>query len=157
MEAYNKVDSEIETYGNSLIPFIERAQGFQARLACLSFLQKMVLFLPHIYVLYCASEGIIVWRTNKPVPNLTELLDCNSFFKSLKKAVVTPREKISTLFKEMTEMNSDLKSSVKSSPNDVSLVSKTSFDFCIELKNVDLYAGNNLIQENQCHRIDKGE
>lgn len=157
MKAFNKEKSEVCVYSSSLKPFVERSQSFQARNATLLLIQKMILFLPHIYVFYNTAQGVVVWKNEKSSLGLRELLEYNSFFNTLKKAVITLRDKVFVLIKEMAEMKSDLDFSPKQSTGDACLISKTSFDLSIRLRNVDLYAGNNLIQKGQNLVINKGD
>ncbi|ELA40921.1 uncharacterized protein VICG_02061 [Vittaforma corneae ATCC 50505] len=157
MKAFNKERREARVYSDSLKPFVKRSQSFQACNAMLLFIQKTVLFLPHVYVFYNTSQGVVVWRSGESSLNLQELLEYNSFFNSLKKSVIALRDKVFILIKEMAEMKSDLSFSSKSDISETGLISKKSFDLSIRLRNVDLYAGNNLIQKNQSLIINKGD
>lgn len=159
IKAYNKESDELELYGKALNPFITRAQMHFAIWCALSFLQKVVFYLPHFYIFYLESRDIYVWR--EPNMDITRrlftLVVYNDSFGTMKKSVMGFRDKVFALTRETAELDEDLRFAVNEGANESNRVVKKTFDNEIRLDNVDLYAGNTQIQHGQSFTIKKGE
>lgn len=154
MKAFNKESGELQLYRSSLEPFMNSVKVYLVHVNSLLFLQKAMLFLPHIYVFYCASAGIPIWRDDQP--DLKVIMNYNSQFSMLKKSIITLRDRVFSLIKECAELKTDLKFSGEVS-SEVGLLEKKGFEAQICVDNVDLYAGNALVQKAQSFVINKGD
>ncbi|KAM0679627.1 1132 ABC-type multidrug transport system [Glugoides intestinalis] len=154
MKAFNKESAELQLYRNSLDPFMESVKLYLVHVNSLLFLQKLMLFLPHIYVFYCASTGINIWRDEQT--GLKIIIFYNSQFSMLKKSTITLRDRIFSLIKECSELKTDLKFAGQES-KEVGLLEKKGFESQICVDSVDLYAGNALVQKAQSFVINKGD
>lgn len=158
IRAYNKEKREVKQYDQALSPFVTRVQAYRTKLMFLLFFQKVIMFLPHLFIFWSVSREEQIW---KETPRSAEafvgkLLLYNKSFDSMKKAFLSLRDNIFMLLREMAEMRGDLKFA-RGDVTDRGLIQKNAFNVGIKLDQVDLYAGNNLIQKGQSFMINKGD
>ena len=155
VKSFNAEDSEIRHYHSSLLPYQSASDNFFLKINALKFFQKTLLLLPNVLIYYYISQGYNVWKDERNT--ITCIVKYNNMFSSLKKCVVALRDQIFYYTKYTSQMNTDDSLFGKKATEPLDLIDKKTFDVEISLDNVDLYAGNNLIQRNASFKILKNQ
>lgn len=157
VKSFNTETSEVQQYNRALLPHESASTTFYMRLNIMKFFQKCFLLLPNMMIYYYIAIGKQdVWRTGHST--VLSIVYYNNIFSGFKKDVVTIRDHILHYVKHASQMNAnDTLFKKDSGENIENLPDKKSFDVQISLENVELYAGNNLIQRNQSFKILKNE
>lgn len=155
MKAFNKEEHEVSTYDKALSPYINTVRGYYLERNFLLFVQKLALLLPQIFIIYSILGSGDRWSVLRKRENLITMTSYNALYVKIKTHILKFRSSVFLVVKKSTEVREDLKFKKKdpAPPEPVA----PDFKRCIKLSNVDLYAGNNLIQKGQSFTINKND
>ncbi|KAI4292154.1 ATP-binding cassette, subfamily B, heavy metal transporter [Pancytospora philotis] len=148
VQAFNREDREVENYDRSFSKFDRIAKSYHRSRHVFSFLQKLVLMVPHFVIVFLFIRGYDLGMDPKNV------LYYNSVFMSFKSTFITLRNYIFDIYQKSIEVQPRFDSKVKQENGCIPL---SEFKDSIVLESADLYAGDSLVSTDLSFRINKGE
>lgn len=154
MKAFNREEHEISTYDRALSPYTSTLKDYYLEKNSLLFVQKLALLLPQMFIIYSILGSGSIWNVLRERENLITIASYNALYVKIKTHILRFRNSIFLIVKKSAEVRTDLKFTKDSiRPGTVA----PDFNHFIKLSNVDLYAGNNLIQKGQSFIINKND
>ncbi|KAI4292005.1 ATP-binding cassette, subfamily B, heavy metal transporter [Pancytospora philotis] len=148
VQAFNREDREVENYDRSFNKFDRIAKTYHRSKHAFSFVQKLLLMIPHFVIIFLFIRGYDLGMDPKNV------LYYNSVFMSFKSTFITLRNYIFDIYQKSIEVQPRFDNKVKQEDGCIPL---SEFKDSIVLESADLYAGDSLVNTDLSFRINKGE
>ncbi|KAI4291192.1 ATP-binding cassette, subfamily B, heavy metal transporter [Pancytospora philotis] len=148
IQAFNREGREAASYDRSFDDYDTIARSYHRSKHTFSFLQKMLLLLPHFVVVYLLIRGYDLGMDR------SKALYYNSLFISFKGTFITLRNCIFDVYQKSIEAQPRFDTRVKQERGCIPLLG---FRSSIELKSADLYAGDALVNTDLSFCINKGD